>query len=252
LKINLERINQKRAELENHSLLVTNVIQSQRDLKIFMENHVYAVWDFMSLTKSIQHAVVPSSGIWLPTRGNRSNIARMINEIILCEESDCAPGNSGSISHFDLYLQAMLEVGADIKPVTEFLDNVTNGADPTDPIAGSTKAGRRFMTTTFDILKQGDHCVAAAFAYGRETIIPSMFTRILTQMRFTHINAPRFFYYLDRHIEVDGGEHGPMSEQLVEYFCKDDPLLIYEAEQAALKAIDARIQFFNDIEILLN
>ena len=79
-----------------------------------------------------------------------------------------------------------------------------------------------------------------------------MFQRMLTQMRFTQIDAPRFFYYLDRHIEVDGGEHGPMSEQLVEYFCKDDPVLIYEAEQAALKAIEARIQFFNDIEILLN
>jgi hypothetical protein len=252
LKINLNLISQKRAELENHSLLVTNVIQTQDDLKVFMENHVYAVWDFMSLTKSIQHAVAPSGGIWLPTRGNRSNIARMINEIVLCEESDKAPGNTGSISHFDLYLQAMLEVGADIAPVTRFLDNVAEGADPTLTEAGATKAGRRFMTTTFDILKQGDHCVAAAFAYGRETVIPAMFKRMLTQMRFTQIDASRFFYYLDRHIEVDGDEHGPMSEQLVEYFCKDDPVLIYEAEQAALKAIEARIQFFNDIEILLN
>lgn len=250
MKINLNLIKEHKAQLENHPLLVANYIQSCDDLKVFMENHVYAVWDFMCLLKTLQHNVVPSGNLWLPGRGNRSDIARLINEIVLCEESDIDPGNTGSISHFDLYIQSMLEVGADIIPVQEFLLKLTNGHHPVT--AGATPAATKFMENTFKMIQQGPHCVAASFAYGRETVIPAMFERILNQIQYTRVSAPKFHYYLDRHIEVDGNEHGPMSEQLVNYFCQDDPVLIHEAEQAAISSIKARIQFFNDIKKLLN
>lgn len=250
MKIDLSLINEHKAQLETHSLLVTNIIQSKEDLRVFMENHVYAVWDFMSLLKTLQHNVVPSSNLWLPSKGNRSDIARLINEIVLCEESDVAPGNSGSISHFDLYIQAMLEVGADVNQVLSFLDKVEKGSHPLN--TKSTDAASKFMATTFKMIRQGPHCAAASFAYGRETVIPAMFTRILNQISYTRVNAPKFFYYLDRHIQVDGEEHGPMSEHLVQYFCQDDPVLVHEAEQAAIESIKARIQFFTDIEILIS
>lgn len=250
MKINLNLINEYKSQLELHPLIVANYIQSQEDLQIFMQNHVYAVWDFMSLLKTLQHNVVPSATLWLPNRGNRSDIARLINEIVLCEESDVDPGNTGSISHFDLYLQAMLEIGADVQPVQEFLVKLENGHHPTS--AGATEAATKFMATTFDMIQQGPHCVAASFAYGRETVIPAMFKRILNQIQCTKVKAPKFHYYLDRHIEVDGEEHGPMSEHLVNYFCQDNPILIHEAEQAAIESIKARIQFFNDIKKLLS
>lgn len=251
MKINLTVIDQKRAELENHSLLVTNAIQSIQDLRLFMTTHVYAVWDFMSLLKTLQHEVVPSSKLWYPTRGNRSNVARLINEIVLCEESDRNINGHGAISHFDLYLQCMLEVGVDIEPVNRFLSNVRAGIHPSNPEAGATRAAREFMKTTFDIIERGPHCVAASFAYGRETVIPNMFKNILNQLQFTRLSAPKFHYYLDRHIEVDSGEHGPASEQLIEYFCNDDPKLIHEAEIAAIDSINARIALWDAVELQL-
>ena len=85
MKLNLSKINEHRLLLENHSLLVTNTIQSLDDLRTFMKHHVFAVWDFMSLLKTLQHEIVPSGKLWLPTIGTRSDIARMINEIVLCE-----------------------------------------------------------------------------------------------------------------------------------------------------------------------
>jgi hypothetical protein len=84
MRIDLKKIQEHRSLLENHSLLVTNTIQSVEDLRIFMKYHVFAVWDFMSLLKTMQHNVVPSSNFWLPTEGTRSDITRMINEIVLC------------------------------------------------------------------------------------------------------------------------------------------------------------------------
>ncbi len=248
MKLNKALIEEHSNLLKNHSLLVTNNIQSREDLRIFMEHHVFAVWDFMSLLKTLQKEVVPSGNLWIPTKGTRSDIARMINEIVLCEETDVAPGG-GSISHFDLYLQSMLEVGADVRPITTFVRNLEYTKSV--PYHLASKPAEKFMRTTFGAINRGPHCAAASFAYGRETIIPDMFTRLLTQLNISRLEAPKFHYYLQRHIEVDGDEHGPMSEKLVEYFCDDDPVKIHEAEQTAISAIQARIEFFNDIESVL-
>jgi len=247
MKIDLKKIQEHRSLLENHSLLVTNTIQSVEDLRIFMKYHVFAVWDFMSLLKTLQHAAVPSGNLWLPTEGTRSDIARLINEIVLCEETDISPDGNSSISHFDLYLQAMLEVNADTVPIREYLKKVSS----TGLTLGLPDVVESFVETTFKAIRSGPHCAAASFCYGRETVIPSMFKRILNQINISETAAPKFHYYLQRHIQVDGEEHGPMSENLVNYFCKNDPILIHEAEQAAIEAIQARIKLFDRIESLL-
>jgi hypothetical protein len=247
MRIDLKKIQEHRSLLENHSLLVTNTIQSPEDLRIFMKYHVFAVWDFMSLLKTIQHNVVPSGNLWLPSQGTRSDIARLINEIVLCEESDISPDGKSSISHFDLYLQAMLEVGADTDPIKTYLKQVAENGN----ISECPEVVREFVESTFDAIRRGPHCAAASFCYGRETIIPSMFIRLLRQINISNTDAPKFHYYLERHIQVDGEDHGPMSENLVNYFCKNDPFLIHEAEQAAIDAITARIKLFDRIESLL-
>lgn len=247
MKIDLKKIQENKLLLENHSLLVTNAIQSVEDLRVFMKYHVFAVWDFMSLLKTLQHNVVPSSNLWLPTSGTRSDIARMINEIVLCEESDISPDGNGSISHFDLYLQAMMEVDADLNPIREYLAKVEKSGVPWF----APEIVEPFVNSTFDAIRRGPHCAAASFCYGRETVIPAMFKRLLKQINVSETDAPKFHYYLERHIQVDGDTHGPLSEQLVSYFCKDDPFLIHEAEQAAITAIKARIELFDRIESLL-
>jgi hypothetical protein len=247
MKIDLKKIQEHKLLLENHSLLVTNTIQSVEDLRIFMKYHVFAVWDFMSLLKTIQHNVVPSTHLWLPKPGTRSDVARMINEIVLCEESDITPDGRGSTSHFDLYLQAMMEVEADLNPIREYLERVGRSGVPWN----APSIVEPFIDTTFSAINKGPHCAAASFCYGRETVIPAMFKRLLKQINVSETEAPKFHYYLERHIEVDGDSHGPLSENLVNYFCKDDPFLIHEAEQAAIQAIKARIELFDRIEALL-
>lgn len=226
--------------LENHSLLVTNTIQTIEDLQKFMEYHVFAVWDFMSLIKALQHNVCPSTTMWMPTKGNRSKIARLINEIVLGEESDLTPDGKGSISHFDLYLQAMHEIGADTTPIENFLETLDFSKIP--------EPSRKFVNSTFSTIKQGPHCIAASFCYGRETVIPQMFTRILNQLNISNLDAPKFHYYLERHVVLDGEDHGPKAESMIEFFCNNNPLKAVAAERAACEAILSRIEFFNGIE----
>jgi hypothetical protein len=233
----------KQRELTNHRLLVTNSIQTIGDLRIFMEHHVFAVWDFMSLVKTLQHEACPSTTLWFPTKGNRSPIARMINEIVLSEESDVTQDGKGSISHFDLYLQAMNEIGANTNTIVDFINNRDVGRIP--------KGSYEFVGNTLDTINRGPHCAAASFCYGRETLIPDMFRRLLRQLDISEMKAPKFYYYLQRHIEIDGNDHGPKAENLVQYFCSNDPIKAVEAEKAAIEAIQARIRLFDYIESLV-
>lgn len=248
MKLNLDKINERKVELENHPLLITNTIQNIDDLKIFMSTHAYAVWDFMSLLKNIQHEIAPSGKIWVPTKGNRSDLCRMINEIVLCEESDITPDN-GTMSHFDMYLLAMKEIGVDTMRLEYFIEYAGKSDEPNKIC--SDKIAAEFLRNTFDMIRRGPHCVAASFAFGRETILPQVFTRILNQLDLNKLEAPLFHYYLERHVEVDSEDHGPKSIELVNYFIDNDPVKLVEAEQAALDSIQSRIDMFDSIEGIL-
>lgn len=247
MRINLKRIKDKQAELLECSLFTTNVISSLEDIRSFMCYHVYAVWDFMSLTKALQRVIAPCNTPWLPSELNRTELARFINEIVICEESDINIDGQSHISHVDLYLQAMLELNVDITGIEKLFTRVKK-----DGILESIKyipsPAKEFVSNTFDIvLSNKPHCIASAFCYGRETIIPDMFKRILLSIEGNGHQFPKFKYYLERHIEVDSDSHGPMSEKLMEYFCKT-PHEVYEAEECAINAIQARIDFMNGIE----
>ena len=255
MRLSLSKIEARGKILENHSLLNDNIIKDVTDLQIFMEHHVFAVWDFMSLMKSLQHHVCPSVTCWVPTQKIRCGAARLVNEIVLAEESDIDMDGASSISHHDLYCQAMLEVGADAYVIQEWVESVReNGVFWSMDNTTVPAVSLRFMRKTFEFIDTGEpHIIAAAFCFGRETVIPLMFRRLADNLNLTKLSCPKFHYYLERHIEIDGEKHGPASIKLVEDLCGHDPVKIHQAEKAALDALDARITFWNDIlEIILH
>jgi hypothetical protein len=250
MKLPLRKIEERRRVLYNHPLLNNDKILCDiTSLQMFMERHVYAVWDFMSLLKTLQHEICPSTTCWVPNKWIRSGLARTINDIVTGEESDIDIDGIGTISHHDLYAQAMLEIGADGREFESFIQTVTNnGFRYALENASVPYPSRRFMEKTFKFIETGKpHVVAAAFCFGRETSIPTMFTNIANTLNLVNHDCPKFHYYLQRHIELDGDEHGPASIYLVETLCEHDPVKIHEAEQAALEAIDARIEFWDAV-----
>jgi len=249
MKLPLSRIKQKQQELYSHRLLNNQIIKNLDGLQLFMEHHVYAVWDFMCLLKSLQHHVCPSTTCWVPNKWIRSGAARLVNEIVLCEETDIDIDGNGSISHHDLYCQAMLEIGADGKDFEEFIECVRySGYRIAEEQISIPYASKKFMNQTFSFIESGEpHVIAAAFCFGRETLIPDMFKKLTQQLDLTKADSPKFHYYLERHIEVDGEDHGPASIQLIETLGDHDPIHIHEAEQAAIKSIEARIKLWDDV-----
>ncbi|HBH54736.1 MAG TPA: hypothetical protein DDY91_22875 [Planctomycetaceae bacterium] len=222
---------------------------SQADhLRSFLESHVFAVWDFMSLLKRLQQEFCGSATPWTPPRSPTA--VRLINEIVLGEESDQSP-SGGYASHFQLYREAMQQFGASTQAVDDFITDLQSGTPLEQALASPQIPGgaRRFVQSTFAIINSGDIIrIAAAFALGRETLIPDMFPQILQGLNLeVSGRLSGLIYYLDRHIELDGGEHGTAAEQLLVELCGSCADAWQQARQGAQAALQARLRFWDDI-----
>jgi hypothetical protein len=206
-------------------------------LQIFMESHVFAVWDFMSLLKTLQQRLTCVRTPWQPPVDAVS--ARLINEIVLVEESDQYEDGHYA-SHFELYLRAMEEVGANTRPIHAFLAALRMGSSPASALALAhvQDATRAFVAHTLWTSERKTHEVAASFLLGREAVIPLMFDQVVKAT--AKLDAPIFKWYLKRHIEVDGEEHGPAGFRVLQRLCGADPQRWAEAEASARRALSSR------------
>lgn len=224
-----------RRQIEGHALY--QEMKTVQDLRKFTEFHVFAVWDFMSLLKMLQQSLTSIAVPWTPSP--YPDACRLINEIVLGEESDEYGGEYRS--HFEIYLMAMREAGADTGPITRLIEKVRAGTPLVDamPSAGVPERAQTFVKQTFEtIASSKPHVVAAAFAFGREDLIPAMFREIVGDLRRHFEGLSVFEYYLDRHIEVDGDSHGPMALRMIEDLCGQDEQRWQEAATAAREALE--------------
>ena len=238
-----------RQTLDDHPVYAA--VHSLDDLRVFMQHHVFSVWDFMSVVKYLQQEIAPATYPWKP-RGLPS-VRYFINQLVLEEESDQGlPDERGKptfASHFELYCAAMREIGADPSPILSFVDVASSESiEAALALDFVPNASRQFVSGTFAFLASGKpHVVAAAFALGREHIIPGMFRSFLAHMGITEKDAPIFHYYLKRHIHLDADFHGPISLQLLNELCAGDEVRLQEAGAAACAAVEARIQFWDGV-----
>ncbi len=230
---------------------VFSLIQNKADLATFMSWHVFAVWDFMSLSKRLQAELTGISTPWLPPLDARA--ARLINEIVLAEESDELP-DGGYASHHDMYLSAMREVGADTTCMMTFIERLRAGDALNEALAQPciAPAVRQFVAHTLHTVQAGSLGeVLGSFFFGRESVIPTMFQGLLAQWGVQPHQAPMFVYYLKRHIELDADSHGPAALQLIETLLNGDAGAVEALLDSARQAIDARVQLWDALALEL-
>jgi len=211
----------------------------------FMEHHAFAVWDFMSLLKTLQRNLTCVQVPWVPTGPATSR--RLINDIVLVEESDEL--GHGFISHFELYLDGMHQAGAGTGPIDAFIALLRDGRAvlPSLKEAAVPEPAADFVTATWDIIDHGSlHCQAAAFAFGREDLIPDMFDQVAA-LDSERGGLSTFVDYLRRHIQVDSEEHTPMAMQMLAELCGGDPSRWAECEDTITTALRARIRLWDGI-----
>ncbi len=240
------QIDQYRKQIVAHP--VYHQIEDLDDLHVFMKYHVYAVWDFMSLLKSLQQHLTCTTTPWMP-KGN-ADTRFLINEIVLGEESDVdAQGNR--ISHFELYLNAMHQAGASTEPIQALLQLLQSehSIEEALKLACVPSAAASFITFTFSLIDAGKpHELAAAFTFGREDLIPDMFHSMVLDLdqRFPD-SISTFRYYLERHIEVDGDHHSHLAMEMTEQCCGDDPHKWKEATDVSIASLQKRIELWDAV-----
>jgi hypothetical protein len=242
----LEAVQPYRATLRSHDIY--NKISSLDHVRLLMESHVFAVWDFMCLLKALQRTVTCVETPWFP-RGDPAT-RRLINEIVTGEESDLLPSGRCA-SHFELYLEAMEEAGADTAPIKRFLSELENGCQVQTALerCNAPRGAREFVLTTMDVVRNGQpHALAASFSIGREDIIPTMFIELLRGLQKSNsFSLKTFIYYLERHIELDGDEHSAMAQKMLSNLCGDDPAKWQESTDIAVTALQARAWLWNSV-----
>jgi Protein of unknown function (DUF3050) len=235
-----------RSQLLDHPVYAE--VASVEDLRRFMEDHVFAVWDFMSLLKRLQRDLTCTKVPWFPA-GN-AKAARLINDIVIGEETDVDPEGS-FVSHLDLYLRAMEDVGASTRQFDAFRSLARAGTSIEAAMVRTEVPPhvQAFVAHTMMLAQSGStEEVLAAFFYGREDIIPEMFGRLqktLPGARKDNDPLRHFIYYIERHIELDGDSHGPMGRELLDGLVADSPQKDERALHAACDSIKARIELWD-------
>ena len=239
-------------ELRCYSL--PQAITSIADLRLFMEHHVFAVWDFMLLLKALQQHLAPSGVPWVPP--THPEIAGLVNSLVAEEECDLLPENLGGplhLSHFAIYRRAMVEIDANTAVIDAVLQQASRG-----DLAGAVRhrgipvPSARFLRTTQELISSGEvHALAAAFAYGRELLVPDLFRGLLDRLTVLELPCPTLRWYLERHIVLDGDSHGPLAETMVLTLAGNDPAAHQTVQTVRRQVLADRSAFWDAIELQL-
>lgn len=222
-------------------------IDSIKKVRSFMSIHVFAVWDFMSIAKRLQRSLTCVELPWITPKN--ASAARLINEIIFYEETDLSL-HGEPISHLDMYLEAMNEIGADHSMFDDFINALNKGLSIRLALdkANVPDFLKEFVSNNIELAINGEiEEVAANFVYGREDSIPEMFSSLLSKWRIDESSVPKFSYYLKRHIDLDGDEHGPAAHRILEQIIDDREDAKNRAMIAAENSVRDRIKLWDGI-----
>jgi hypothetical protein len=232
-------------QLANHPLY--KEIITLDDLKIFMEHHVFAVWDFMSVLKVLQQKLTYMHIPWIPY-GN-ANTRYLINQIVLEEESDLdIEGNR--ISHFELYLAAMEQVGCNTLPIKTLMANLQDGKIFSEALNNSNipSAAKSFIKNTVEtsIASNKIYTQATVFTFARRDLLPEMLVNFVKELNHQNPeNISILKYYIDRHGKRE--DQLLLATEMTEDLCGNDEDKWLEATYAVIRCLHARIQLWDSI-----
>ena len=248
----IQQLNEALAPLQQqivaHSLY--NKVNSVAGLTTFMEYHVFAVFDFMSLLKALQIHLTQTQLPWIP-KGNPVT-RRFINEIVFGEESD-VDKDGKPMSHYEMYVEAMETANANTNMISKCIKLIAQGKTIAESLTAvnAPKAVQEFVNFTFAIIETNEiHKIAAVFTFGREDLIPNMFIKMVKgiDQKNINVNLDKFIYYLERHIELDGDEHGPLALKMIQELCGSDTQKWQDCIAVSKQALQHRIALWNAIE----
>lgn len=235
-----------REKIINHPIY--DEIRTIDDLKVFMEHHVFAVWDFMSALKVMQQKLTSIHIPWIP-KGN-PNTRFLINSIVLEEESGLDQ-HGNRTSHFELYLEAMKQAGCDMIPVLTLLEKLKEGKSFSSSLYSSNILGsaEKFIRNTVETSILGDkiYLQAAVFTFGRRNLLPDMFVNFVDELGLNNPNISIFKYYIGLHARNKLADLSNLAVEMTIELCGSDEQKWTEATYAVKRSLHARLELWDSI-----
>ncbi|MEU7260711.1 DUF3050 domain-containing protein [Streptomyces rimosus] len=232
----LRRVGPARDHVAKHR--VHGELTSLGRVTAFQEHHVFAVWGFMALLKSLQRELTCTEVPWVP-RGPAVG-RRLINEIVLSEESDTV--GAGYRSRFELYVDGMRRTGADTVPVESFVALLLDGNTVAKALkyADVPPGAADFTAATWDVIAHAPlHSRAAVFAFGRADLMPGTVRRVAA-IEGVQERLATFKEYLARHLGGEGDPQAPMALRMLVEICGNDREKWAQAAEAVIESLRAR------------
>jgi len=246
-----------REQLERHQLHRT--LEDIGDVRHFMEVHVFGIWNFQCLMNSLLSG---ESG------KHQSRVDALVNEMKRQFDKDTNEVGA-TMSRFDMYVQAMQQLGADTKHIFSFAtmlqaceDVKSFSKSPSDGWYGSRtqcvqasllscgapRGALEHCVQTSRLIDTGEkHKVAASLAFGRQVNILWRLLSILEEAERGGQKVEKFKYMLTKFEENYKCSYTPLVFQILVELCGDDDRLWREAEEAAVFGVKARVKLWDNI-----
>lgn len=189
---------------------------------------------------------------------DEGNLYRALNQIIIDEESDITPVEGVYKSHFNLYLDAMVEIGAPLTIIDDILsynyqiESPKNIYSTFELSENYCEKCKEYDDEVLDIVQDPDVIPTLVyFVYGREAIIPGMFKKILDVVKDVP-GTESLQFYLKRHIEVDADSHSNLAKYILDKFVERTEYTAGNIEQLKNEAIAHRIKLWDAIADEIN
>lgn len=234
-------------ELTQHPIL--HAVSDRAGLRVFMASHVYAVWTHISLVKRLQHELTSVAVPWVPPRSRHA--ARLINELVTGVECDL-DADGAPISHYELYLDAMQNVGADTRSIRRFVQLIDDGSssalERAFDSATTPQHVRTYVRHALRVARQGSLAqVMGCFLHERDISLQQSITRLLAEWTRTSPALPRLAYYLERHSQLECGRHAERLQRVVQELDSTSPRFADDVLASARESLGTRIRFWDGV-----
>ena len=148
----------------------------------------------------------------------------------------------------------MSQLSANTNEINDFIELIASGNSVQYSLSEINIDSKvaDFVKYSFSIIETNKpHLIASAFTFGREDIIPDMFIGILKNSDSKNKLYNKLTYYLERHIELDGDEHGPLALEMISELCENDDQKWHEVLLVAKESLKKRISLWDAINDLI-
>lgn len=229
--------------LENHRLYA--LLINGDALRFFLERHVVCAWSYSALLQSLQREML-THPLSLRAEADKEAL-KIVSELVLQQEVQELP-DGRLVSHTELYLEAMQEAKCDLTGIINFLDMLENGVPPLIALeeAGLAPEAVKYGRKTIKLLNGPMHVKGAALFYEGEPFLPDRFLFQLERMAGQG-PAGKLLEYFEGHIEGLSTPEFSATGRIVELCCREDEMLLREAEVTAESVLAARIELWNEL-----